>query len=112
MADCSHVIVHCIDFRTQRVAEHLRTSLGVSKRDCDRIAVAGGAANFESVRSNLELSHKLHHTHTAILTVHEDCGAGAKEEDLVKAAEIAHAIGLKPRTFVLMLNGSWKKVRV
>jgi len=112
MADCSHVIVHCIDFRTQRVADRLRRSLGVSKRDCDRIAVAGGAANFSSARSNLELSYKLHHTHTAILTVHEDCGAGAKEDDLREAARMAREIGLRPKTFFLLLKGGWREIQM
>ncbi|HRH25608.1 MAG TPA: hypothetical protein PLD99_01475 [Parcubacteria group bacterium] len=112
MANCSFVIVHCIDFRTQKSGKKLRRSLGISEKDCDVISVPGGAGNIEQLKHCLELSHRLHHTSTAILTVHEDCGAGAKKEDLKKAASIAIQIGLKPRCFFIKLDRKWEEIMV
>lgn len=113
MPDCSHVIVHCIDFRTQRATRRLRRSLGVSERDCDRVSVAGGAANLDQLEVNLSLSHRLHHSTTAILTIHEDCGAGAKVEDLHKAAKIALRIGYQVRLFIIKLDKRrWEEIPI
>ncbi len=112
MVDCSYVIVHCIDFRTQKAGRKLRRSLGISERDCDVISVPGGAGDIEQIRRCLELSHRLHHTSVAILTVHEDCGAGAKKEDLFSSALVAREIGLKPRCFFIRLNRRWEEVPV
>jgi hypothetical protein len=100
-----------MDFRSQRSAKKLRRSLSVSERDCDCMSVAGGAGNFEQLRHNLELSHRLHESKNVILTVHEDCGAGAKREDLYRAATIAKEIGLIPRMFYLSLDGHWEEVK-
>jgi hypothetical protein len=99
-----------MDFRSQRTAKKLRRSLGVSEKDCDCMSVPGGAGNFEQLEKNLELSHRLHETRDTILTVHEDCGAGAKRLDLLRASEIAKKLGLKPRMFYLPLNGKWEEV--
>jgi len=111
MANCSHVIVHCIDFRTQQAARRLRRSLGVSERDCDCVSVAGGAANLEQLEVNLSLSRRLHHSSTAILTIHEDCGAGAKLADLYEASLIAHKLGFKVRLFVIKIDKRrWEEI--
>jgi hypothetical protein len=104
MAHCENIIVHCMDPRIQHTMRKLRRQLNVADGHYDLIAVAGGAGNFEQLEKHLELSKRLHASTTAILTVHDDCGAGAKPEDLKKASEIARKLGFSVRAFVVHLE--------
>ena len=108
---CKACAVHCMDFRIQKTTDNLLKSLGLSEGDFDRVSIAGGAANFEQLEKHLELSKKLHNPSQIILTIHEDCGTGAKEEDLTHAKEL-----IQPnypecsiKTFVIKLDGAWEE---
>ena len=107
---CPCLLVHCIDFRFQQAIENLLKTLDFECGDFDRVAVAGGAGNFEVLKHHAPLSKKLHCPNVAILTVHEDCGAGAKKDDLIKAREIAKDLFEKVRCFYLKLDGTFEEV--
>lgn len=75
---CQAAIVTCIDFRfqpfiNQWIADHFEP------RTYDRIAWAGGIKDQEGILKQLEISHRLHHIHKAILINHEDCGVYGEE---------------------------------
>lgn len=72
---------------------------------------AGGAGNFDILKHHAPLSRKLHCPNVAILTVHEDCGAGAKKEDLIKAKEIAQELFETIHCFYLKLDGTWEEIK-
>lgn len=110
MDTCTYVVFGCMSYKVQRITRKLRRSLGISERDCDYISVAGGAGNLDQVRMHLGLSRSLHNSSIAILTIHEKCGAGAKESDLQEAAAIAREIGFIPRLFVITENGRWREI--
>jgi len=106
-----------MDFRTQHTVDALIETLGLKgsqilniRGTCDRVSVQGGAANFEQLRIHLASAKKLHECSTAILTVHENCGAGAKIEDLQTAANMAKEFGYKVRLFFIKLDGSWEEI--
>lgn len=110
MDGCTYVVFGCMSYKVQRITRKLRRSLGISEKDCDYISVAGGAGNLEQVQMHLGLSRKLHTSSIAILTIHEKCGAGAKESDLYQAGKIAREIGFTPRLFVITENGRWREL--
>ena len=119
MKKCPHVFVHCMDFRTQHTVEGLAESLGIKgssllgmKGSFDRVSVQGGAANFEQLKIHLASAKRLHECTMAILTVHEDCGAGAKSEDLQVAAKMARELGYKVRLFFIKLDNTWEEITV
>jgi hypothetical protein len=106
-----------MDFRTQATIDALIESLGIRgshilgmRGSFDRISVQGGAANFEQLQVHLATAKRLHDCHTAILTVHENCGAGAKREDLLTARRMAQELGYRCRLFFVKLNGQWDEV--
>lgn len=108
---CHALIVHCIDFRFQGAIRKLFNSLGLRHGHFDRLSVAGGAGNFKILEEHAPLSRKLHEPELVILTIHEDCGAGAKKEDLRKARKIAKKSIPNTRCFYLKLNGEVEEVR-
>lgn len=108
---CRALIVHCIDFRFQGAVRKLFNSLGLDHGQFDRLSVAGGAGNFKILEEHAALSKKLHAPELVILIVHEDCGAGAKKEDLSKARKIAKKSIPNARCFYLKLNGKVEEVK-
>ena len=103
----------CMDLRTQRVRRELIDYLGIKDGTFDLISVPGGAGDFRQLERCLRLSCQLHSVEEAILTVHEDCGAGAKKGDLLRAARIATKMGVKYRAFYLFRteNGwTWEEI--
>src|SRR6185312_5945607 len=111
MHTCSHAVVGCMDFRIQKTVSNLLEHLKVHEGTFDRVTFAGGAANKEQLKHHLELSKRLHDSGMAILSVHEDCGAGAKKEDLYEAAETARSLGYDPKMFYIKLDGTWEEVK-
>ena len=107
---CPCILVHCIDFRFQGTIDKLIRSLGYNPGDFDRVSVAGGAGNFEILKHHAPLSKRLHDPEMIILTVHEDCGAGAKKEDLMTAKKIVSETIPHARCFFLKLDGSWEEM--
>ncbi len=108
---CSHCVVHCMDFRIQKTVDNLLADLGIVKGSFDRVSVAGGAANFEQLETHLTLSKKLHNPSIFILTIHEDCGADAKLEDLDNARRLIKnsCPECEIRTFFVRLDGGWEE---
>ena len=119
MNKCRNRFVQCMDFRTQHTADGLVESLGMKgstllgmRGTCDRVSVQGGAANFEQLKIHLESAKRLHGCSTVILTVHENCGAGAKKEDLQTAARMAKELGYTARLFWLKLDGTSEEIMI
>lgn len=111
MHTCSHAVFGCMDFRIQGTIEKLLKHLNVKEGTFDRVICAGGAANKEQLETHLGLSKRLHDSHVAVLSVHEDCGAGAVKEDLYKAADTARSLGFEPKLFYIKLDGTWEEVQ-
>lgn len=105
---CKTCFVHCMDFRFQKAFGELLESLGVKPGDFDRLSIPGGAGNFEKLKEYLTLSKDLHAARQFILTIHEDCGAGAKKEDLKEAVRIAKEVlpEAEIKTFYVSLDGA------
>ena len=100
-----------MDFRISGEAtQNLIASLGL-RENCDIILLPGGAKNLEQLESCLALSKNLHESKKAILTIHEDCGAGAAKKDLQKAKElVANKFPeYEVRCYVINLDGSWEE---
>ena len=107
------LVVHCIDFRFQG---HLNRWLDENLGDghYDRVALAGGVYDFETIFKQLELAVQLHKIKKVILINHENCGAygaaGTKERhtaDLNAARKqiAAQYPALEIQTFYHQLNG-------
>ena len=103
-----------MDFRIQQTIERLLGSLEIAYGDCDRVSIAGGAGNFEQLEKHIDLSAKLHNATNLVLTIHEDCGAGAKKEDLPQALKIIKEKHPHStiRTFFVKLDGSWEEIKI
>ena len=103
-----------MDFRIQQTVERLLGFLEIAYGDCDRVSIAGGAGNFKQLEDHINVSTKLHNSTNIILTIHEDCGAGAKREDLVKAQNIAKEQhpNCATRTFFIKLDGTWEELKL
>src|SRR3989344_6063418 len=100
--DCEGVILTCIDFRLWEraaVLEQIKQKAGISSFDV--VSLSGGTRNLvdektrELILSQIEISTRLHHSTTVVLTNHTTCGAygesGTRErliEDLQLAASI------------------------
>ncbi len=108
------LVVHCIDFRLQA---HLNRWLSETLGDgnYDRVALAGGVYDFETVFKQVQIAERLHEIKKVILINHEDCGAygaaGTKERhaaDLQAAREkiAAEYPDLNIETRYIHLNGS------
>ncbi|HET8574887.1 MAG TPA: hypothetical protein VFM02_01795, partial [Candidatus Paceibacterota bacterium] len=98
--------VHCFDPRFPQAFGEVRENFGVKINECDEISIGGGAGGFDDLEEELEKSKRLHNPDFVILAVHENCGAGAKEEDLEHAEEIARACGFTDvrKIFVTLEN--------
>src|SRR5687768_8720265 len=111
MHTCRNTVIGCMDFRIQKTITKLLEHVNIEEGSFDRLAFAGGAANTEQLKIHLELSKKLHDSCVAVLSVHEDCGAGAVKEDLFSAADTARSMGFDPRLFFVKLDGTWEEVQ-
>ena len=114
------LVVHCIDFRLQA---HLNRWIdeNLGEGNFDRVALAGGVYDFETVLSQVEIAERLHEIKKVVLINHEDCGAygaaGTKERhaaDLQRAKEkiAAEYPHLMIETFYIYLNGSLESLSV
>ena len=78
---CEAVVVTCIDFRFQEffdpwLRERLRHG------NYDRIGIAGGVKNWETVFGQIQIAKELHGVKTVLLVNHEECGAYGEEGTL------------------------------
>jgi cyanophycinase-like exopeptidase len=99
-----------MDFRIQETVEKMLEHLNIQKSTYDRVSFAGGAADKENLKKHLELSQRLHQSSHAILTIHEDCGAGAQKEDLLTAQQITDTLGFTSQLFIIKLDGTWEEI--
>ena len=111
MHTCSHAVVGCMDFRIQKTVTKLLEHLNIPEGTFDRVTFAGGAANMGATQDPFGLSKKLHDSCMAVLSVHEDCGAGAVKEDLFKAADTARSLGFDPKFFLSNLTEPAEEVK-
>lgn len=111
MPYCHGCVVHCVDFRIQGTIDDLIRSLALAPGEYDRISVAGGAAYYAEVLRQAQICNRLHRPSLFVLTVHEDCGAGAKRDDLKEARRITREASPNAviRTFYVKLDGSWEE---
>ncbi|MDO8471856.1 MAG: hypothetical protein Q7S64_01725 [bacterium] len=124
---CNAILIACMDFRLHRqLHAHLEQQYG----RFDVVHLAGGANNLlkpetvELMLHQIELSVKLHGSHTVVLVTHEDCGDyGGKPAfkhddeqevaqhrlDLQQAAAVVTAafLELKVVTFFERLDGTF-----
>lgn len=100
-----------MDFRLFSTAvPKIVSSLGLTG-DCDGCITAGGAKDLAQLELQLALSIRLHQTVRVILTVHEDCGAGATIEDLRAAAALVKEKfpACSVECYLMKLDGAWER---
>lgn len=103
------LFVSCMDLRTQCVRRRLIDYLGIDDGTFDLVAVPGGAGDLRQLKRCLKVSRLLHDVPEVILTVHEDCGAGASRKDLLRAVRIARSMGVAYRAFYLFrMEDDWE----
>lgn len=71
---CTHVILHCIDFRIQPVLQNWMLEKDMVG-DVDIISTAGSCKNQAVALENLEIACRLHRPEHLWFLQHEDCGA-------------------------------------
>lgn len=112
------IIITCIDFRFQEyinrwIENHFKAG------SYDRGAFAGASKSLNTILSQIDVSHRLHHIKKAVLINHEDCGAYGEDghidrhvEDLQRAGkQIKEKIpDLEVETYFLKLDGTFEKV--
>ncbi len=113
MHNCHSLLVSCLDFRIQKTVEDwARQNLGV--RNYDRVTLAGGAKDFQTIMKQIDLSVKLHGIKKVVLMNHQDCGAygesGTEEKhrrDLLAAASAVKSKypSLQVETYFVTLSG-------
>ena len=112
------IVVTCIDFRLQE-AINKWISKNFAPKTFDRVALAGGVKNLETIMNQIEIAHRLHHINKVVLINHEDCGAYGEEgtpqkhaEDLRNAeAEIKEIYpDLEVETYYLHLDGTFEPI--
>lgn len=108
------VIVTCIDLRFQEaidtwIEKHFKPGT------FDRVALAGGVYDLDTILKQIGISKRLHHTKETILMNHEDCGAYGEEgtaekhsHDLREASEKIKELypEMKVTGYYLHLNGT------
>ena len=111
------LIVHCIDFRLQEYLNHwLVENIGVG--NYDRVSLAGGVFDFETVLKQVEIAERLHEIKKVVFVNHEDCGAYGEEGNRERHAADLRAAREKIRNYYshldvelyyLSLNGEFEK---
>lgn len=88
------VIVTCIDLRFQdSINKWIEQNF--KPGTFDRVALAGGVFDFESVEKQVGISCRLHHTKKAVFMNHENCGAYGEAGTAEKHAEDLRNAGEK-----------------
>lgn len=108
------IIVTCIDFRLQKAINNW-ISQHFAPKTFDRVALAGGVKNLETILGQIEIAVRLHHVKKVILINHEDCRAYGEAETPEKHAEDLKAAKAKIKevyptleveTYYLHLDGT------
>lgn len=112
------IVITCIDFRLQEsinnwIAQKFKPGT------FDRVALAGGVKNLDTIMDQIEITRKLHHIKKVILINHEDCGAYGEESSLQKHSEDLKTAGIKVKElypdleidlFYLHLDGTFEPI--
>ena len=112
------IVVHCIDFRFQEYLDAwIDTNFGYGLYN--RVSLAGGILDFETVLKQVKISLDLHSIKKAVLINHEDCGAYGKagdyarhKSDLQEAKQKLEALfpHLKVETYYLRIGGEFERL--
>ena len=86
------IVICCMDYRFQFAIQEVIKENDLTYGEYDLVSVKGGAGNFQQLKEHLEVAKKIHNPQKIILTIHEDCGAKAKEADLDNAYVISKEI--------------------
>ncbi|MBI2020565.1 hypothetical protein HYS94_04055 [Candidatus Daviesbacteria bacterium] len=112
------LVVSCIDYRLQEAINNW-ISKNFSPKTFDRVALAGGVKNLDTIMGQIDIALRLHHIKKVILINHEDCGAYGEAgtpqkhaEDLRNAKAKAQEIypELEVETYYLHLDGTFESI--
>ncbi len=112
------IIVTCIDFRFQEDINNW-IAQNFQPKTYDRVALAGGVKNLDTILEQIDIAIRLHHVKKVILINHEDCGAygeGGNPEKHVADLKTAKAKikelhpDLKVDIYYLHLNGTFELI--
>lgn len=115
---CEAIVVTCIDFRLQEAINRW-ISQNFKPHTYDRVALAGGVKNLETILDQIEIALRLHHIKKMVLINHEDCGAYGEAETAEKHAEDLKAAKAKVKevypdleveTYYLHLDGTFEPI--
>lgn len=115
---CDAVLISCINFRIQSFIEDWERK-NFKPRAFDRVTLAGGVKDFETILKQVEVSKRLHDIKKVVLINHEDCGAygdaDSKErhyQDLRDAAKkIKKKIqSIEIETYYLYIDGTFELI--
>lgn len=110
------IIVTCIDFRLHEAIDNWIKD-HFQPKTFDRVAIAGGVKNLETILGQIDIAVRLHQIKKVVLINHEDCGAYGEEgtyekhlQDLKTAKEKINSLypSLEVETHYLLLDGSMK----
>lgn len=113
---CEAIVVTCIDFRLQEtIIKWL--SENFQPKTYDRVALAGGVKDLNTVLGQIDIAVRLHHIKKVVIINHEDCGAYGPEgridhhvRDLkqVKKQISEQFPNLEVETYYLHLDGTFE----
>lgn len=103
--------VQCCDHRFQKAGRALRRHLGIKSGHYDLISIPGGAGDLSTFQNAMALLHdKRLDDRLAVLTIHEDCAAGATETDLAKTVNAAKEFFPEVKGYILKLDGTFELI--
>lgn len=112
------IIVTCIDFRLQEAINNW-ISKNFAPKTFDRVALAGGAKNLDTILGQIDIAVRLHHIKKIVLINHEDCGVYGEAgmparhtQDLKEAkAKVRETYpDLQVETYYLHLDGTFEPI--
>lgn len=112
------LVVTCIDFRIQEYINNW-ISQNFNPKTFDRVALAGGVKNLDTILGQIDIAVELHHIKKVVLINHEDCGAyGDASTPERHAADLKNAkITIKEKypdldvvTYYLNLDGTFESI--
>jgi hypothetical protein len=112
------IVIHCIDFRFQPFIDRWLNDRFGSGR-FDRVSLAGGVHDIETILEQIQLAHGLHRVKTVALINHEDCGKYGHEgslerhrSDLKETERRIKALlpDLAVECYYLRLDGTFERV--
>lgn len=112
------LVVTCIDFRLQEAINNW-IAQNFAPKTFDRVALAGGVKNLDTIMDQIAIAHRLHHIKKVVLINHEDCGAyGETGTPQKHAADLREAKAkikekypdLEVETYYLHLDGIFEPI--